>query len=274
MGTPFANPVVGGGGALVVPVIRSPNFSIAGQTGWAIMSNGDAFFYNIVAEGSISSNTVVVSGSGEGVFIYSGAPAAGNLVGSWAGASGTDAFGNTYTSGLAIGAASVGPQVALDPSSGPGTASSIAFPMASPVLSNPPNIAGGSDPTLVISGPSLAASGKEDWVQIILWGNDAAPARLEFRRISTTGAVTVSASYNNSGWTFFDTVSMDGVFEISGTRVVPVGTPSMASLPADTNSGTTWVSGERAFMNNNWVNNVNSNFVAIVAALQAAGIFI
>jgi hypothetical protein len=46
----------------------------------------------------------------------------------------------------------------------------------------------------------------------------------------------------------------------------------IATLPADGNSGTTWVSGERAFMNNNWVANINSNFGVIISALQSVGI--
>lgn len=60
---------------------------------------------------------------------------------------------------------------------------------------------------------------------------------------------------------------------ISGAINVPVTSPSITSLPSDNNSGSTWVSGERAFMNNNWVNNVNSNEANIVTQLVLAGIF-
>jgi hypothetical protein len=103
MGTPFANPVVGGGGALVIPLIRSPDFSIANKTGWAIMSNGDAYFFNIVAEGSVTANTVVISGSGDGLFVYDGIPAFGNLILAIASAAGTDSFGNEYSGpGIAL----------------------------------------------------------------------------------------------------------------------------------------------------------------------------
>lgn len=60
---------------------------------------------------------------------------------------------------------------------------------------------------------------------------------------------------------------------ISGAINFPVTAPSISSLPSDTNSGSTWVSGERAFMNNNWVNNINSNEANIVTQLVLAGVF-
>lgn len=46
--------------------------------------------------------TLIVGGSTGGVFIYNGTPATGNLIGSWAGAAGTDAFGNPYPQGLNV----------------------------------------------------------------------------------------------------------------------------------------------------------------------------
>lgn len=97
MGTPFPNEVVGGGGALVVPVIRSPNFSLAGKTGWAIFSDGSAYFFNVTAAGAVTSNTVVVNGSGDGVFVYDGAPGLDSLVVAVVSAAGTDQYGNAYS---------------------------------------------------------------------------------------------------------------------------------------------------------------------------------
>jgi hypothetical protein len=55
---------------------------------------------------------------------------------------------------------------------------------------------------------------------------------------------------------------------ISGVINVPQVAVSGFPLPADPNSGTTWVSGERAFMNNDWINPINN----LYSALQAAGI--
>lgn len=105
MGMPFPNPVVGGGGALVIPIIRSPNFSIPAKTGWAIMANGDAYFFNVTAEGAVTATSVIVNGSGDGVFVYDGTPAKGTLVVAITSASGTDNFGNAYSGpGIAVSA--------------------------------------------------------------------------------------------------------------------------------------------------------------------------
>jgi hypothetical protein len=95
MGQPFPNEVVGGGGALVIPQIRSPDFSESGKTGWAIMANGNAYFFNITAEGNITVDTIEVSGSGTGVFVYSGTPGLGNPPIAALTAGTADPFGNT-----------------------------------------------------------------------------------------------------------------------------------------------------------------------------------
>jgi len=52
--------------------------------------------------GAITGIDFVVDGANGGVFIYSGTPANGNLIGSWAGQAGTDAYGNTYPQGLNV----------------------------------------------------------------------------------------------------------------------------------------------------------------------------
>ena len=99
----FQHDIAGGQGNLVIPALQSPNFSIAAKTGWAIMRNGDAWFFNVTAQGAVTSNTVVVSGSGDGVFIYSGAPGPGTLVVAIVSAAGTDPYGNAYTGpGIAV----------------------------------------------------------------------------------------------------------------------------------------------------------------------------
>ena len=63
----FANPVTAGN-ILVQPAIQSPNFSIAGQTGWAIEIGGQAYFFSLTAVGPIttaSGITVGVAGGSE-----------------------------------------------------------------------------------------------------------------------------------------------------------------------------------------------------------------
>lgn len=96
---PFSNPITAGN-ILVQPAIQSPNFSLAAMTGWAVEANGNAYFFNITATGTITSTTVVVQGATGGMFVYSGVPASGNLIASATGAPGTDSHGNAYKAGI------------------------------------------------------------------------------------------------------------------------------------------------------------------------------
>jgi hypothetical protein len=50
---------------------------------------------------TVLANLVIVSGTDEGVFVYNGTPASGNLVASVTGMSGTDSEGNAYLAGVA-----------------------------------------------------------------------------------------------------------------------------------------------------------------------------
>lgn len=52
----------------------------------------------------VQANTVIVStvGPNSGIFVYSGVPATGNLVGSWTSSAGTDVYGNAYQTGLSM----------------------------------------------------------------------------------------------------------------------------------------------------------------------------
>lgn len=47
----------------------------------------------------IRARQVIVSGTGEGVFVYNGTPAAGNLISTVVSAAGTDPYGNAYLQG-------------------------------------------------------------------------------------------------------------------------------------------------------------------------------
>lgn len=94
----FANPLVGGGGALVYPALHSPNYS-PGVAGWTVKKDGSAEFNNLVVRGTFNGTDFVINAAG--TFVYSGTPAAGNLLASMAPAAGTDSFGNAYLSGVA-----------------------------------------------------------------------------------------------------------------------------------------------------------------------------
>jgi hypothetical protein len=90
------NPIVGGGGALVYPSIHSPNF-LTGISGWTVKKDGSAEFDNLTIRGTFNGTDFILNNAG--MFFYSSAPAAGNLIASIAAVNGTDGFGNIYFGG-------------------------------------------------------------------------------------------------------------------------------------------------------------------------------
>jgi hypothetical protein len=115
--TPFNNPLTGAQGSLVRAQIKSPNFSLAGQTGWAIMKNGNAYFFNITAEGTITATEFIGTDflmTSTGLFYYNGTPGAGDLICAIAPEGTTqDPFGNAVTPVVNIGSAT-GPHLNID----------------------------------------------------------------------------------------------------------------------------------------------------------------
>lgn len=95
----FSNEITGGQGTLVRPAIKSPDYS-PGISGWSINKDGSAEFNNLTFRGTFRGNGVIINAAG--FFLYSGTPAAGNMIGSWAPADGTDEFGNPYVAGLSL----------------------------------------------------------------------------------------------------------------------------------------------------------------------------
>lgn len=142
-----------------------------------------------------------------GLFLYSSTPAAGNLIGSWASASGSDGFGNTYPAGLQVGNSTDSAQALLTRGAG-GGAAEIQFPVPSLSLSNTPNLGGGivsgTYADMLLSGPALSTASHEDWVQFVLYSNDSGSnaARCEFRYIDTSGTPHVMGSFNGTNWVF------------------------------------------------------------------------
>ena len=100
----YENPVVGGT-VLRTAAIQSPNFQPPPEIeGWSIQQNGNAYFGNITATGTITGSSFDGTDfiiNQEGAFFYDGTPATGNLLLSIASAAGTDAYGNTYQAGFA-----------------------------------------------------------------------------------------------------------------------------------------------------------------------------
>ena len=83
----FANPIVGGGGALIYPSIHSPGFT-PGVTGWSINKDGTAELDNLVIRGTTltgtlsAGNTLIVNQFGW--FLYAGNPAGPSPSGNFA----------------------------------------------------------------------------------------------------------------------------------------------------------------------------------------------
>lgn len=99
---PFSNPIVAGED-LVRTGIRSPNY-VTGSTGWRIAQDGSAEFNSLTVVGAaLIGGSVTLDQAGDGLFVYSGAPAAGNLLIALTPTAGTDAYGNAYSAGLTFG---------------------------------------------------------------------------------------------------------------------------------------------------------------------------
>jgi hypothetical protein len=110
----FRNPILGGGGSVLLrPAIQSPNFQHLVR-GWQIARSGNAEFNDLSLRGTFVGTDYVINESG--IFLYSGTPAAGNLIGSWVSAAGTDDFGNAYEAGLTLYAPGQGTvNLSIDP---------------------------------------------------------------------------------------------------------------------------------------------------------------
>jgi len=99
-------------------------------------------------------NTII---NPNGIFVYDGAPAAGNLIIALAPAAGTDQFANAFIKGILIGEPTDSAQIQLVP--GGGGPAKLLFPLPSLSLSNIANVSGGTSGaagTLIFSGAALA----------------------------------------------------------------------------------------------------------------------
>lgn len=92
-----------GQGKLALPAFQNPGY-IPGVAGWQITQDGDAEFNSLRIRGTFFGTDFELNSNG--LFFYSGTPASGNLIGSWAQTAGTDEFGNAYAQGICIGAVS------------------------------------------------------------------------------------------------------------------------------------------------------------------------
>ena len=101
-----------------VPAVGNLIVSIAAVSGTDTVGNAYPQGLNVTT-GTISGTTFKGTDSiinPAGIFLYSGTPATGNLIGSWVSTAGTDAFGNAYSAGLTVGNAAAA-HFSLDPTS-------------------------------------------------------------------------------------------------------------------------------------------------------------
>jgi hypothetical protein len=188
-------------------------------------------FGNAVGEGFnnpeiLEINKLIVFGTGEGVFVYSGTPALGNPPIAWMTNSAADPFGNAVTPVVGVGGSGSSADIVMIPGTG-GSASELQFQVASPAQSNVSNIAasGGTPQELLISGPAGNTTNQKDWVQIQLVSNGGTgtSAQVIMNFIASNGAVTHVASYGSYGFRVNTVASFENIITIAETSgVTPV----------------------------------------------------
>ncbi len=188
-------------------------------------------------------NTII---NPSGVFVYnSNGPGLGNLIVSEAPAAGTDQFGNAFVEGSAAYVTIAGTIYALEV--GAQTGSGNAFLVHN--LTNPPT----ADP--LFSAISAAPTG---CIATMNSGQSTAGSGAAAVEVadSTASGVTGGQVDLVCGSTILNNIATP----------IPAAHVTGFPLPSDNNSGSTWVSGERAFMNNSWITPLNSLYTALVSA--------
>jgi hypothetical protein len=237
----FQHDIAGGNGDFIIPQLQSPNFSIAGETGWAILKNGDAYFFNVTAEGSITTSSVIIEGSTGNILIYSGTPSTGDLVGSWAGAAGSDGHSNSYPAALCVGLAS-GPQIQIGLNGSNagivrinmGSSSFLGGEVNGDVIGSPTYASMG------IIGPASTAAGHGDYVEEAFNSANSSgtsTANWQIYYVDTTGAGHLVAVVNSSGWTFAGPVTFDSSVTFNGFVTFNDGASISGGLTVDTING-------------------------------------
>lgn len=191
----FDNPIVGGT-ALRIPAIQSPNYS-PGVSGWIIKIDGSAEFNNLVVRGEFSGTNFIINASG--IFLYSSTPAAGNLIGSWAPASGTDAFTNAYPAGLAVGLNTT-PQVQLGNSASSGF---IKVPTNRPIENTVAKILAG----VLNSGSANESASLQLFGPTVTGATDAATIHLNSQNNDGTSEANVDMTAGTGIFTFDQAVA-------------------------------------------------------------------
>ena len=219
----FAHDIAGGQGNLIATQLQSPNFSLSGQTGWAIMKNGDAYFFNITADGDITASEFIGTDfeiNANGAYWYNGTPALGNPPVISIATPGTtqDPFGNTILPDLVIGQ-STSPQVQLK-TGGPSGAAELAFPLPG-TWTNYPNLYGtvvGSGAVLSIDGPTDTTVDDQAWIGLYsaaASGNSSSAGYIVYN--DANGGKNTIGLWDDAGLTLYVVQSMTAVEPGTGT---------------------------------------------------------
>lgn len=200
----FSNPIIGGGGSLVYPSIHSPGFE-TGVTGWSIDKNGDAEFNDVTIRGTFFGVDFIFSA--DGLFVYGGTPALGNLAISVAAAATTaDSFGNAVQGGGLKAYGTAGQSAFLGLFAGLanlrlGTGAS--FEKTAANLATGVSGAGAAQQLEgIISGPQGSHASQQDWVQVVMTsGSNGSGAKAggSLLYIDSAGAVHTIMNWNSTG---------------------------------------------------------------------------
>jgi hypothetical protein len=179
-------------------------------------------FGNPVAT-SFAAGTVRINLSG--LFVYSGPPAAGNLVFSLAWLAGTDRYGNPYPSGLNVGLYA-NPRVVLVA----GNPSKVQFPLPNETYTAPPYIAGGESDAggyLAVYGPQLSGAGQDDYIVFSLWSSNSGTPNS-----AATGYCTYFDANGGQNTIFFFDYSGLSLYVVKTIAAVKPGTGTSSVVPA------------------------------------------
>ena len=228
--------ITAGLGNLVIPSVQSPNF-VHDVSGWQIAKDGSAEFNNLTVRGTFYGTDYIINV--DGIFFYSGTPAAGNLVLSIAPSAGSDTFGNAYPEGFNIIRASVssGTQVGLST----GATNEYLPGSIIPYIENQ----GGANEFYFMAhrGPVNVNQKDQTYVLHTSSASDlSSPAQGYMVYVDTTGGQNTVCFWDYHGFTIYVASSITAVKPGTGTSVSNAAVPeTWHSVTGD--SGWTAVSG-------------------------------
>lgn len=224
---PFSNPIMGGQN-FIRPVMSSPDFSISGQTGWAIYKDGNAYFYNLTVSGDI-----IITGT-NGWFIYSGTPALGNDPIAYAVAPGVtaDPFGNSLALSAAVVSVNGNAWTALQGgamySMGPHAAYSAGFFAASTEAAGIMGLDSGLATNTDTASALLVNSANNGTPAQVISGADANTYDMTRLTLFTTSNQTINSTSSTVITGLSCPVAANGLYRISGVIQWVQGSASVA----------------------------------------------